>query len=230
MIDRRKFNLIALTAIAAGAVAGLSFYGEKSASAKTPLRLPGALNEKSFLASCVKCGQCLQVCPYHSVRLLDADEGLAAGTPIIQPEKRGCYLCDLLPCVLACPSGALDHDIDDAHEVKMGVAFVAKPERCLAKRNQPATGAMIRKLIAHGDKSPVEKALAKKLAARENQPCDLCERFCPYPEKQNAIQMKNGLPEIQEHCAGCGVCEELCPAGVIKILPRKNYHEVYEAH
>ncbi|MBT3317392.1 4Fe-4S binding protein, partial [bacterium] len=27
------------------------------------LRPPGALLEKDFLASCIKCGQCVQVCP-----------------------------------------------------------------------------------------------------------------------------------------------------------------------
>ena len=31
------------------------------------LRPPGAVAEKDFLALCIKCGQCLQVCPYHSI-------------------------------------------------------------------------------------------------------------------------------------------------------------------
>jgi len=37
----------------------------------TRLRPPGALNEDKFLAACIKCGQCVQVCPVEAIRLAD---------------------------------------------------------------------------------------------------------------------------------------------------------------
>ena len=104
--DRR--SLIAGAAAVAGASAcgfSVAFLAGRS-EAKGLLRPPGALSEKEFLASCIKCGQCIQVCPFHSLKLLDLGEGIDMGTPVVRPRERGCYLCDLLPCVLCCPSGA----------------------------------------------------------------------------------------------------------------------------
>ena len=47
------------------------------------LRPPGALAEQAFLAACIKCGQCVQVCPVQAIRLADLDEGFGAGVPFI---------------------------------------------------------------------------------------------------------------------------------------------------
>ncbi len=51
------------------------------------LRPPGAVSEDEFLALCIKCGQCLQVCPYHSIKLADFAKGHGIGTPYIEQES-----------------------------------------------------------------------------------------------------------------------------------------------
>jgi len=47
------------------------------------LRPPGALkkldDEQKFLAACIKCGQCVQVCPVNAIKLSDIDEGVGIG-------------------------------------------------------------------------------------------------------------------------------------------------------
>ncbi len=229
--NRRKFNKLTVGALlAAGGFSLGSLLLSERSYAEDRLRPPGALNEKSFLAVCIKCGQCVQVCPYHSVKLLDADAGFAVGTPIIEAVERGCYLCDLLPCVLACPSGALDHDTFSAEKVHMGVAVLKEKENCLAYKNETISEEMIETLIAHGDQSDVEHELAEKLRAHIGTACTLCRDFCPYPERDSAITIDENYPVIHDKCVGCGVCEELCPTQVIKTLPRKAYDEVYAAH
>jgi ferredoxin-type protein NapG len=72
------------------------------------LRPPGALDEKDFLASCIKCGQCVQVCPVQAIKLADLVDGVGVGTPYIDAREQACdFSCDAVQCILACPTGSL---------------------------------------------------------------------------------------------------------------------------
>ena len=213
--DTVKYGVLTIAGCAMAVFGGqLKKY---SADNFTGIRPPGAVEENSFQHLCIKCGQCVQVCPYHAVSLKDITAGIDIGTPAIYPELRGCYLCDLLPCVLACPSGALNHEISDAHDVKMAEITVSNKENCFGLTNITVSEENVLKIAAHGVKSPVEKELVEKLKLTIGQQCKICSDFCPYPEKEQAvkfIETDNGYyPEIQQKCAGCGVCIELCPAG-----------------
>lgn len=215
-IDRRTFMKTAVFVCGGVALVGAGKLTSSELKAEGRyLRLPGAVAEGKFLGTCIKCGQCVQVCPYDSVRLLDINTGVAMGTPVIIPEERGCYLCDLLPCVLSCPSGALNHDVSEAPDVMMGKAVVVSPETCFGMTEETVTEDQIARLISHGTKTPVEKELAEKLEGYIGKPCTICRDLCPYPDKTEAIGLTNGkqyIPEIKEKCVGCGVCVELCPA------------------
>jgi len=92
---------------------------------RTKLRPPGAAPEPAFLAQCLRCGQCEQVCPLDAIRLGRAADGLAVGTPYIVPRAKACNLC--MECVKVCPSGALA----PSAKPRMGVAELDR-ERCLA--------------------------------------------------------------------------------------------------
>ncbi|NLH83102.1 MAG: 4Fe-4S binding protein, partial [Phyllobacteriaceae bacterium] len=65
--ERRRF----LRSVAVGsAVVGASLVGllqHKLAHADPRLRPPGAIDEEAFLAACIKCGQCVQVCPIEAI-------------------------------------------------------------------------------------------------------------------------------------------------------------------
>ncbi len=221
-LSRRK--ILGYGAVFGIIAAGGTFVIPKLAPAHPVLRPPGALKEKKFLATCIKCGQCLQVCPYHSVKLMDINHGLSMGAPVITPEKRGCYLCDLLPCVLSCPSGALDHKISDGRDVMMGKAEISAPDRCLAVIGTPVNAADVDAVLAGKPMiTEVEIKLAEKLKGCAGGQCRICVDFCPYPDRDLAIGITEygaGLvPEIKEKCVGCGVCEELCPTKVITTVP-----------
>ena len=107
-------------------------------------------------------------------------------------------MCDDIPCVKACPTGALDKSLTDINDAKMGLARIVDTKGCIAYQGLrcevcfnicPLQGKAITVEMRHNDRSG-KHAL-----------------FVP---------MVN-----YEHCTGCGKCEEACimEEAVIKVLP-----------
>jgi len=237
-IDRRnflKYSTLGLMALAAGGGVLFSPYVLK---AENRLRPPGAIPEKEFLALCIKCGQCLQVCPYHSIKLSDIGKGHGLGTPYIDANERGCYACEAVPCVLACPSGALDHHTEKATDIKMGIAVLASPRTCLSVKRQPVPKGYDEKMKIFLSKqtnvTKYEDKMLEKFDSFEGKPCTLCADMCPMPNPLSAIAMVHtnvGIvrPEIYDGCIGCGVCQEVCPTQEPSIIikPRLSFEDYY---
>jgi ferredoxin-type protein NapG len=157
--SRRKFIR---SVVLVGGVLGLSMLGYMPvANARKPrMRPPGALEEHDFLSSCIKCGQCVQVCPVAAIKLDDIDQGFGIGVPYIDSRQQACdFSCDAVQCILACPTGALTYvkpafadlregmrlsrapvlkakekDAEPTLNLKerTGVARLSRPEACLA--------------------------------------------------------------------------------------------------
>lgn len=219
-----------------GLVLGAGIVGTPYLKAQeTHLRPPGAVEEDHFLALCIKCGQCLQVCPYHSIKLADFAKGYGMGTPYINARERGCYLCGALPCVLACPTGALDHHTEKPTDVKMGIAVLEFPNTCLAVMKTSVPKEQIERIAKHPHLRKVEKEVLQKLSSFEGKPCTICADMCPLPNPITAIEMvvaEDGStrPLVKEGCVGCGVCEELCPATspAIVMKSRVSFEQYYQ--
>ena len=92
------------------------------------LRPPGALAEALFVATCDRSHECIKACPYEALLPLGEAYAAAQGTPVILPETHPCRLCSDLPCIAACPSGALAPTPLD--EVSMGLARWSE-ENCI---------------------------------------------------------------------------------------------------
>lgn len=232
--ERREFIQYSTLGIL-GLVLGGGFFGAPYLKAEEKrLRPPGAVEEDLFLSLCIKCGQCLQVCPYHSIELADFGKGYGMGTPYIEARQRGCYLCGALPCVLACPTGALDHDTEKPEDVKMGIAVLASPKTCLAVTKEVVPKESIQRIYTHPHTREVEEEVLEKLSKFEGKPCTICADMCPLPNPLSAIEMvttEMGItkPLIKSGCVGCGVCEELCPVATpaIIVMPRESYDSYY---
>ena len=97
-------------------------------SQKKRLRPPGALDEKDFLSSCIKCGQCVQVCPVEAIKLADLVDGVGVGTPYIDARAQACdFSCDAVQCILACPTGSLTYHKPAHLTVRAGAELTNKP-------------------------------------------------------------------------------------------------------
>jgi ferredoxin-type protein NapG len=228
-ISRRKFLKTTTLALTGGAVAygGISVMAFKKD--KLQLRPPGALDEDTFLASCIKCGQCLQICPPQVIKLADIRQGFGIGTPYIIPRQGACILCSGLPCVLACPTGALDHDLSLGKDAKMGLAVLTKPDTCLSGRGENDLTYRLKNLKKSNTSSTdqselidILSSLIKRLTADEKKKFQ--NRFS-LPELSdktflfNLKQIENfdlkWIINFAESCKqaqrACQICLEKCP-------------------
>lgn len=184
--SRREF--LRSTALVAG-VMTVSLFGYYPVAQGVSLRLrpPGAIktadDEQKFLASCIKCGQCVQTCPVEAIKLADLADGFAIGTPYIDPREQACdFSCDGLQCVLACPTGSLTHDLDYPADSRMGFARLDKPSACLAVQGKGFKG-VARGAQFNGKLRFDEIDRWNPIALNEHpydlEICDLCVRQCP---------------------------------------------------
>ncbi|PNU20333.1 4Fe-4S ferredoxin [Geothermobacter hydrogeniphilus] len=191
----------------AGAAAGYLLLRSGSGYAWL-LRPPGAVEEQEFLRKCIRCGRCAQACPYRAVEMGRLDAGIALGTPVIRARKNPCRLCADLPCVKACPSGALDPQLQDAAKTRIGTAVLVERQECLSL-----------------------KGLRCEVCYRA---CPLLDKAITIENYLNARTGRHAIFEPvvhKEYCTGCGICEQACvlerPAIVVGPLqpPSESLYE-----
>ncbi|NLY03936.1 MAG: 4Fe-4S dicluster domain-containing protein [Campylobacter sp.] len=221
-MNRREFTGASLLALLA---LGGSYAVKLNAKNDTYLRPPRS--SPDFDKLCIKCGQCVQVCPYYAISLLDITSGVDIGTAHIDPKKRGCYLCDLLPCVLACPSGALNPDSLEREDANMGVVTLTNFNECLSLKGERLSPEKTEFLTSRKTHNEREAKVVEDIKNSNGEICDLCVKLCPIGSSAIELDEKN-LPRIKEGCVGCGVCVEVCPVGIIEAIPHKKFSEVYK--
>jgi ferredoxin-type protein NapG len=201
-VDRRRFLMDAARAAAGCAVAGslLAVYARDArALPAEALRPPGALPEEDFLAACIRCGLCVRDCPYDTLVLAELGvDGAATGTPFFTARDIPCEMCDDIPCVKACPTGALDPGLTEIDEAKMGIAVLVDEENCLN-----ALG--LRCDVCYRVCPVIDEAIT--LERQHNERSGHHAMFMPVVHA--------------EFCTGCGKCEKSCvlPEAAIKVLP-----------
>ena len=200
---RRKFlNGIASAAGGGALLSMLPLLAIRPASANPAhaLRPPGALAEEAFLSACIRCGLCVRDCPYDTLQLAPVGGEVAAGTPYFVGRSIPCEMCEDIPCVKACPTGALNPKLTDIHEARMGLAVLSDQETCLNFLG-------LRCDVCYRVCPVIDKAIT--LETLHNPRSD-----------RHALL----LPTVHsEHCTGCGKCEAACvlPEAAIKVMPIK---------
>ncbi|GBU09843.1 ferredoxin-type protein [Gammaproteobacteria bacterium] len=173
------------------------------ASNQYVIRPPGALAETDFLSACTRCGLCVRACPYDTLKLADGLDATSTtlGTPYFIPRTIPCEMCEDIPCVVACPTGALDHNLTNIDDAKMGTAVLVDQENCLAFLG-------LRCEVCYRVCPAIDKAIT--LNRVENKRTGRHAEFIP------VVHM--------EFCTGCGKCEEACilpieKSAAIQVLP-----------
>ncbi|MCK5853526.1 4Fe-4S binding protein [bacterium] len=160
------------------------------------VRPPGSLNEEEFLSRCLKCGECVKICPTNAIQPAISEAGIEGFlSPVMKMEIGYCELnCTL--CGQVCPTGAIERlkiadkvGGEEKRPVKIGTAFVDR-NRCI-----PWT------------------------LGRE---CLVCQEVCPVSPKaiyeaEEEMEFRGKMIKIKrpyvdyEKCIGCGICQHECP-------------------
>jgi polyferredoxin len=171
------------------------------------IRPPGAVEERAFLERCIRCAECMKVCPNNALHPAFFEAGVEGlWTPILIARIGYCEFSCVL-CGQVCPTGAIQKITEkekmgiEQPPIKIGTAFYDHG-RCLPWSMQT--------------------------------PCIVCEEFCPTSPKAIWVEevdapMRDSKPgpdgappayrtvHLQRPhvdpslCVGCGACEKVCP-------------------
>jgi polyferredoxin len=164
------------------------------------IRPPGSVAEDEFLRRCIKCDQCIRVCPTNVLQPALFEAGLEGlWTPIMISKMGWCELnCTL--CSQVCPTGAIREisiveklgvgPFEGKGPIKTGTAFYNRG-RCLP-------WAMDTSCVVCEEVCPVSpKAIFTRNVEATNRWGDIIELKQPYIDPVK--------------CIGCGICEHECP-------------------
>jgi len=197
----------ALSGMVPGIMLGLYSQQSKSLPADA-IRPPGVNNEADFLSACVRCGLCVRDCPYDTLKLSSlgdsvasgSAQGIAPGTPYFKARDIPCEMCEDIPCVKACPTGALDPQLKVIDDAKMGLAVLIDHEACIAFQG-------LRCEVCYNVCPVRDKAISIEFS--HNKRTAKHALFIPVVHSTD--------------CTGCGKCEHACilDEAAIKVLPIK---------
>jgi ferredoxin-type protein NapG len=180
---------------------GLGLYSNRASSLPAHyLRPPGALPEDEFNGACIRCGLCVRDCPFDMLYLGEVGQNIPTGTPYFVARDKACEMCEDIPCVAACPTNALDHDLQDINDARMGLAVLVDQESCIAFLG-------LRCEVCY-------------------QICPIKDEAITLERQHNERSGKHALfiPVVHsDTCTGCGKCEEACilEEAAIRVLPQR---------
>jgi len=169
------------------------------------IRPPGALDETLFLASCVRCGECMKVCINNALQPLFFEKSLEGMfTPKLVPRLGYCeFNCTL--CTQVCPTGALSRlNVEQKHAFVIGKAYF-DTNKCLVYAQKKSC------IVCEEHCPTHDKAIGfNEIKTRDIQ--------------GNLLVLKQ--PYVKEElCIGCGICEHICPvqgSSAIRVVGKDN--------
>lgn len=194
----------------AGAALAASLVAETGLSARLPdsqlVRPPGAQAEAAFLARCLRCSECIRVCPTGGLQPTGLSAGLEAlFTPRLVSRLGACdYACTA--CGQICPSGAIPLlDLAAKREVQIGLASIDR-NRCLPWSYDTVC------------------IVCEEMCPRPTKAIRLEEVSVKAANGSLLILQRPYV--VRDLCTGCGICENQCPLesrAAVRVFGRKPW-------
>jgi ferredoxin len=196
--EETKLNLGRRAVIGAGLVGlgtkmlfSVNLRGSKRSFHPALIRPPGSLEEEEFLARCIRCGDCMKVCPTAAIQPASLEAGLEGSwTPVLNMSLGYCdYECNL--CSQVCPTHAIRQiDVAEKQKIKIGLAYIDR-NRCLP-------WAYARTCLVCEEHCPTPK---KAIWFEEVEVRNLAG-------EKLTVKQPHVDPDL---CIGCGICVAKCP-------------------
>jgi ferredoxin len=192
---------VMLGSVAAGVVSAFATRSVTAAQ-RRPIRPPGSVAEEQFLDLCIRCEQCLKVCPGPVLQAAGLEYGFEAlWTPVAVFPHAGCHQnCNL--CTEVCPTGAIEPlSLARKRKTVIGIAAI-DPKTCLPHRGERECQLCFDECNAAG------------YCAIELRPIQLATGSVPEGALSPEVIEQMGrirAPFVKsDACVGCGLCEYRC--------------------
>jgi ferredoxin len=152
----------------------------RAAPERNYLRPPGALkDDAAFVAACIGCGLCGEVCPPRCIRFRSRDGGRKVNIPYVDPAQKACILCE--KCMEVCPTEALT--VTPRERIDMGIARIDRTA-CWPWVDQGVCGACaticpLGERAIGFDFANIYRPVVKEGCVG----CGVCVEVCPHPSK-----------------------------------------------
>lgn len=170
-------------------------------NSKAVVRPPGTVPEVAFLQLCVRCGQCIKVCPNNVLQPVGLEHGFdLLWTPKVTPDWSGCEpSCN--NCGQVCPTGAIRAlDLPEKQAARIGLAEVDK-KTCLPYAGNGQCRLCVDECNAAGYDA-IEFVRVGGEAADNGEPIENSGVLAPVV--------------LEGKCVGCGLCQMRCMAINVK--------------
>jgi ferredoxin len=166
-----------------------------------PIRPPGSVPEDQFLQLCIRCGQCIKVCPNNVLQPAGFEHGFdGLWTPKVVADWSGCEpSCN--NCGHVCPTGAVRAlTLEEKQAGRIGLAQVDR-ETCLPHAGRGACQLCV-------DECRMAGYDALEFLRVGGQ----------VDEKGEPVENSGYLAPVvrEERCVGCGLCQMRCRAINVK--------------
>ncbi len=189
-------GMLSTTGVGVGVAIGLTLERDEYAESY-PVRPPGSIPEVRFRRQCVRCGECLKVCPDHILQPAGFEFGIdGVWTPTVKADFSGCKpFCN--NCGQVCPTGAIrELPLSEKRAARLGLAEL-DIKTCLPHCRREQCGLCFEECAAAG--------------------------YHAIEYIRIGVQYDNGgMPVadsgfltpviLKEKCIGCGLCQARCYA------------------